>query len=71
MKTTINNAPQGPQTAAEREFASLVLTYYRRAGERDARALLKRMAAASEAGCHREDYARMVRVALDTLPTRH
>ena len=71
MKTTINNAPQGPQTAAEREFASLVLTYYQHAGDRAAWALVKRMAGASEAGCYREDHVRMVRAALAALPTRH
>lgn len=71
MKTTINNAPQGPQTAAECKFATLMLTYYRRAGDRAAYALLKRMVGASEAGCYREDHVRAVRSALDALPTRH
>ena len=71
MTATISNAPQGPQTAAERDFAGLMLSYYRQAGERAAWALYKRMADASEAGCYREDHSRMVRVALDLLPTRH
>ena len=62
---------KGPQTDAEREFAGLLLNYHRRTGERAARALVKRMADASEAGCYREDHVRMVRAALAALPTRH
>ena len=62
---------KGPQTDAEREFAGLLLDYHRRAGERAARMLNKRMADASEAGCYREDHVRMVRAALAALPTRH
>ena len=65
------NAGQGPQTAAEREIAGLMLAYYRRVGNRAAWALLKRMTAASDAGCYRENLVAMARAALDALPTRH
>ena len=66
-----HNAGQGTQTAAERELVGLALAYMRRAGDGAALALLKRMTAASDAGCYRENLVAMVRAALDALPTLH
>ena len=69
--TTTNNPPQGVQTAGEREFALLMLAYYRRAGRAAAWSLADRMSIASMAGCYREDHVALVREALAALPTAH
>ena len=71
MTTTINTPPQAFRTAGERAFAADMLAYYRRAGDRAAWKLVKRMADASDAGCFQEDHRKMVREALAALPTRH
>lgn len=64
-------AGKRPYTLAERELVVLALAYMRRAGDGAALALLKRMTAASDAGCYRENLVAMVRAALDALPTLH
>lgn len=73
--TTVKHYPhapgKGPQTAAECDFAHLLLDYERLAGERAVRALVERMTGASDRGCYREDHVRMVRAALAAMPTRH
>ena len=69
--TNSDNHQQRHQTAAECDFSSAMLSYYRRAGERAAWALLKRMADASDTGCCRENHVAMVRDAVAALPTRH
>lgn len=60
-----------PANAAEQEFADIMRTYHRRAGNGAACALLDRMREASADGAYRQELSRMAAAALPKLPSVH
>ncbi len=58
-----------PSTTDEKEFAEVMLDYYRKAGRAAAYGLLCKMNDASIEGCYRADHLKAARDAVSGLPT--